>query len=132
MNLPGFAGLTAGVDFVQEIGVPQIGAHKARLLQLLKSRLHPAISLQPPEEDDFRAGIFSFTLRDWTPEDFGLALSQSFQIISRAGLHCAPLIHRELGTWPLGSVRLSNSWFTTENEIEYAAQAINTIARSQK
>lgn len=129
-NLPGFAGLAAGVDFVRQIGVAQIGAHKDRLLRILKARLAPSIQVHAPVTDDFRAGILSLSLSGWSPEDVGLALSQSFQISTRTGLHCAPLIHPAIGTWPVGTVRLSNSWFTTESEIEYVAQAINTIARS--
>jgi cysteine desulfurase family protein len=129
-NLPGFTGLTAGVDFVRQIGVSRIGAHKDRLLRILKARLVAAIQVHAPATDDFRAGILSLSLAGWSPEDVGLALSQSFQISTRTGLHCAPLIHPAIGTWPLGTVRLSNSWFTTESEIEYVAQAINSIARS--
>lgn len=131
-NLPGMTGLLAGVEYVHQIGVSRIGAHKARLMQLLESGIDSKsqVMIQAPENHDFRAGILSFTIQDWIPDDIGLALDQSFNISSRTGLHCAPLIHQEIGTWPRGSVRLSNSWFTTTQEIEFAAQAINTIARS--
>ncbi len=56
-------------------------------------------------------------------------LEQSFGIVTRPGLHCAPLIHEAIGSYPKGSVRMSTSWFTTAREIEAFTHAIGLICQ---
>ena len=109
MNLPGIAGLTAGVRFVLARGVESLGQHRHELIRLLRGQLRTidGCRLSPLAEDDGRAGIVSFTLNGWKPDDLGFALRDSFDIETRTGLHCAPLIHRSLGALPDGSVRAS-------------------------
>jgi cysteine desulfurase family protein len=133
MNLPGFAGLGAGIKFIQAIGIKKISDHKYRLLKHL-CKLLPAndkISWYKPVNDDFRGGVLAFNLKNNAPEDTGFMLQEAFQIVTRTGLHCAPLIHQKLGSWPKGSVRISCSWFTTIEEIETLATAIQTIAQGR-
>ena len=133
MNLPGFAGLAAGVEFVKKVGVKNIGQHKDSLFSLLKELFikNDKLTLYEPLYKNYSGGVLSLNIKGWNPADVGIALQESFGIISRTGLHCAPLIHKELGSWPLGSVRLSCSWFTTRQEIEKTAFAINTILKSK-
>jgi selenocysteine lyase/cysteine desulfurase len=84
-----------------------------------------------PVDDDFRGGVLAFNLKNNSPEDTGLMLQEAFQIVTRTGLHCAPLIHQKLSSWPKGSVRISCSWFTTMEEIETLAAAIQTITQGR-
>ena len=58
------------------------------------------------------------------PTDVGYILENSFHIILRSGLHCAPLIHKALGSFPKGSIRVSPSYFTTQKEIDVFIEAI--------
>ncbi len=133
MNLPGFAGLRAGIRFIQEIGIKKISDHKHRLLKHLCELLlaNDKIIWYKPVNEDFRGGVLSFNLRDHAPEDIGLILQEAFQIVTRTGLHCAPLIHQKLGSWPKGSVRISCSWFTKSEAIETLANAIQAIGRGR-
>jgi len=133
MNLPGFAGLSEGINFIIEIGVNRIGQHKRELFRHLYERLArlDGILVYEPLNSDFPGGVLSFNITGWNPGDVGYVLHQSFGIISRTGLHCAPLIHRDIGSTPHGTVRLSCSWFTTMAEIEQTAAAITKIARSR-
>ncbi|MBN2088886.1 aminotransferase class V-fold PLP-dependent enzyme [candidate division KSB1 bacterium] len=131
MNLPGFAGLTAGIKFIQKIGLNEISAHKQHILKHFCELLadnHKIVWYKPPDED-FRSGVVSFNLQDFETEDTGLMLQEAFQIVTRTGLHCAPLVHQKLGSWPKGSVRISCSWFTKTEEIETLANAIQAIGR---
>lgn len=134
MNLPGLAGLTAGLQFIQEIGVSRIGAHKHHLLTRLKAQLDhsPRLTIYEPRQQDYSAGVLAFNIAGWPPADLGILLQDAFGIICRTGLHCAPLIHEEIGTAPAGCVRLSCSWFSTEAEIDAAAEAINQILRRNR
>ena len=70
----------------------------------------------------------SLTMEGWEPLDLAAALDSSFGIAVRPGLHCAPLAHRTLGTYPRGTVRLSPGCLTTEGEVEQALAALRELA----
>lgn len=132
MNLPGIAGLCAGVRFVKERGVDALGQHRNRLVTLLRARLQglPRCRLSPLANEDGRAGIVAFRLEDWLPDELGRVLHESFGIEVRAGLHCAPLAHTAIGTAPLGNVRVSVGVSNTEQDIETLVGALDTITTS--
>jgi hypothetical protein len=62
----------------------------------------------------------------------GTILDQAFDIKVRTGLHCAPAAHRTLGTYPLGTIRLSPGYFNTEEEIALTLQAVKKIVRTRR
>jgi cysteine desulfurase family protein len=133
MNLPGIAGLAAGVRFVKEQGVAELGRHRNELVHGIRRRLDqlPGIRLSPLADDDGRAGIVSLTLKGWPPEDLGYLIQESFGIETRSGLHCAPKTHRSLGTSPEGSVRVSVAAFNTEDDVDRLATALETAVGVQ-
>ncbi|MFN2364276.1 MAG: aminotransferase class V-fold PLP-dependent enzyme, partial [Halarsenatibacteraceae bacterium] len=55
--------------------------------------------------------------------EIGFTIDKNYGIMARTGLHCAPLAHKTLGTYPEGTLRLSLGYFTTKNEIEKTIQA---------
>ena len=75
-----------------------------------------------------RAGIVSLNIRDYDSAQVADALASDYGIATRAGAHCAPRMHRALGSSGQGAVRFSFSPFTTEEEVEAAIQAIREIA----
>jgi cysteine desulfurase / selenocysteine lyase len=76
-----------------------------------------------------RVPVVSFVLPGWEPEEAGYALRESFGVLCRTGLHCAPLVHEALGTAPAGTVRLSPSGFTADADIEVALEAVGRLLR---
>ena len=74
-------------------------------------------------------GIISFQVAGWEVDEAGYVLAESFGIICRTGLHCAPLIHAEIGAGRNGTIRFSPSGFTTDQEIETAIFALRSLAR---
>ena len=130
MNLPGISGLTMGIKFVQGRGVAELGRRRHELVHVLRERLTdmPGTRITPLANNDGRAGIVSFTMRDWPPEELGFLLQESFAIETRSGLHCAPLVHRSLGTLPDGSVRVSVSDFNTDEDVGLLLDALEKIA----
>lgn len=74
--------------------------------------------------------MVSFHIAGLSVEEAGRRLGEEFNIICRAGLHCAPLIHQAIGAGPEGTVRFSVSGFTTEEEIAYALDAVAQLARA--
>ncbi len=128
-NMPGIVSLCEGVSLVLKTGIDTIQATKAehtqRMIQHLASQ--DGITLYYPENQPGGTCLFSFNLKNMAPADLGYVLENVFNIIIRSGLHCAPLIHQALDSYPLGSIRVSPSQFTTGEEITTFLRAIDTI-----
>ena len=128
-NSVGIVGLREGVEFILEEGIEKIQAHERSLVKKLRDELSrvPGIKLYGTSDVKQSVAPISFTVEGIEPQEFSLILDESFHIASRAGLHCAPLMHETLGTAPQGSIRFSPGYFNTLNEIEKAAQAVKEI-----
>src|SRR5205807_6682044 len=75
-----------------------------------------------------RVGTLSFRCEALPAAEIGGILDQAFDVAIRPGLHCAPYIHRSLGTFPEGTVRVSPGPFSTEEDIDRLVQALREIA----
>jgi selenocysteine lyase/cysteine desulfurase len=130
LNTVGIAGLGAGLQFVQETGQECIQEHENSLVQRLLRGLDaiPGVMVYGPPPGAERASVVSFNLGDWEPQDAAAALDSAFDIQCRAGLHCAPLAHRTIGTFPAGTVRFSPGFFNTAAEIDAAVDAASQLA----
>lgn len=131
-NLPGIAGLGAGIAFLDEIGVKTVGEHEQRLSRHLIDRLAgvPGIHIYGPVDPALRSGVLSLTIDGRDPSELAFMLDRQYGIAVRAGLHCAPHAHRTIGTYPAGTVRVSPGWFSTLQEMDCLCDAI--IAITQK
>ena len=131
-NLPGIAGLKAGVEFVLEQGAAVIGEKERKLITSAAQRLAavPGVTLCGPIDPADRGGALSFTCAGTDPATLAFMLDQHFDIAVRAGLHCAPYAHRTLGTFPGGTLRISPGWFTTSEEIAIFCNAVVECTRS--
>jgi selenocysteine lyase/cysteine desulfurase len=125
-NLPGVAALNAGLAHITSRGVDRIRQRKEELVQLFLEGLsgRKGLSLHPPASARQRTTMVSLNVDGMDPADVGYVLEHGFGIVVRSGLHCAPLIHRHLGTHPRGSVRISPSHFTSEEDMEALSEAL--------
>jgi selenocysteine lyase/cysteine desulfurase len=72
--------------------------------------------------------VVSITVQDYFPDQLATVLDKAFGVATRAGLHCAPQAHRTAGTLDCGALRLSPGYFTTAEEVDYAAESLqNTL-----
>ncbi len=117
-NMPGIAGLLAGVRFVRRRGVENICERERRLALLAAEGLRaiPGVEVYALPGLRNQAGVLSFTVKGRDVEEVGAALAER-DIATRTGLHCAPLAHRSAGTLEGGTVRLSFSDFNTPEEV---------------
>ena len=90
----------------------------------------PGVTLYGDLEQSGRVGIVSLNVADLDSSEVSAILSQDFGIQTRPGAHCAPLIHRALGTERQGMVRFSFGWFNTPADVAAATQALAEIAES--
>ena len=128
-NVLGVAGLAAGIKYVQEQGMDKIHAHEVELTERLWRRLEEMGGYEVFGHRDpaRRVGTLSFRSEALAAAELGGILDQAFDIAVRPGLHCAPYIHRSLGTFPDGTVRVSPGPFSTEEDIDHLARALAEI-----
>jgi len=134
LNMVGVAGLFAAQDYLDEKGVSNIYRHEMKLAKMLYQGLRPIkkIILYNKPVMGTHIGMISFGIKGITPEKIGSILESKYGIYSRAGLHCAPLIHKHIGTITGGTVRLSIGPFNTATEIEKTILAISEIASQRQ
>lgn len=129
VNTVGVAGLGAALRFIEETGREQIHAREQALVQRLLQGLAEVSGVRvygpPPGEE--RASLVSFNLEGWDSHEAAAVLDSSFDIQCRAGLHCAPLAHRTIGTFPGGTVRLSPGFFNSEGEVDAVVEAVRQM-----
>jgi cysteine desulfurase family protein len=128
-NLLGIVGMIAGLDFVEEQGVGSIHQHEIALCKRLREKLadNPLIVPVGHADPARRVGTFSFRTEAMGSEDLAGVLDSSFGICVRAGNHCAPYVHRAVGSYDDGLVRVSPGPFNTADHIDQLAQALNEI-----
>jgi cysteine desulfurase family protein len=129
-NLPGIAGLGAGLAYLAERGLDAVRRHDRQLLERLVQGLSelPGIQVHGPRDLDRRVGVVSITVAGADPQELGLLLDSGYRIQVRAGLHCAPRMHRALGTADRGgTLRFSLGPFNTLQHVDAALQALAEI-----
>jgi cysteine desulfurase family protein len=155
-NNVGIAGLGAGADFILQEGVDKIRTREKKLTSALLQSLHnlPGLTIYGPVDAECQTATISFTFESilptgsehgfggcgsvnlaWMEEGIpinvaGDILDSDYDILVRVGLHCAPLAHKTLGTFPDGSLRISMGYFNSLEEMEITAAALRRIAGS--
>jgi cysteine desulfurase family protein len=130
LNLAGIAGLSAGLDWVLERGPEAIHAHEMALLARLQDGLSTlkGVKLWGTKNLTRRVATMSVTVEGYDAGDVGTILDVDYGILTRTGLHCAPLIHEHHGSAPRGTVRFSIGPFNTEEDVDAAIKAVAEIA----
>ena len=131
LNGHGIAGLSAGLGFIEaQGGVEAIAAHERSLAErfLAGVREIPGIALYGAFDQPVRSAIVSLNVGDIDSAQISDALMQGWGIATRPGAHCAPLMHRALGTERQGVVRFSFGYFNTDEEVDTAIDALRDLA----
>jgi cysteine desulfurase / selenocysteine lyase len=132
LNVVGLAGLEAGVKWLAEQGVEELRNREKELTARLIEGLRgvPGAEVRGTLDASKQLAVVSFTVADLDPAEVGFRLDDEFGIAARVGLHCSPLAHKTLGTFPTGTVRFSLSAQNTAAEIDSAARAVRSLARA--
>lgn len=128
-NVLGVAGLSAGLKWVEEQGLENIHRGEAELVECLWQKLDEIGGYEVFGHRDHskRVGTVSFKSEFLSATELGGILDHSFEIAVRPGLHCAPYIHKSIGTFPDGTVRVSPGPFNTKAEMDALVQALTEV-----
>jgi len=130
-NLPAIAALNAGAEHIISRGMANITAEEGRKVSRMREALSQKSAITLYGEPSQEGGtIVSFNIKGITPDDIGYILQNAYGITVRTGMHCAPLIHKALGTYEHGTVRASVTHLTPDKHIEAFIRAVSDIAES--
>ena len=131
LNGHGLAGLAAGVEWLLETGIDKIHAREVELAKRFYDGVKdiPGVKIYGDFSDWNRTAVVTLNLGDYDSGEVSDALWEDYEIATRPGAHCAPLMHMALGTVEQGAVRFSFSWFNTEEEVDTAINAVKELAQ---
>ena len=135
MNTMGVAGLHAGVNWILKKGLSNIHEHEMKLTTMLRDGLKDVegVTLYCQEDLTDHISVFLFNVDGFEALNTGTILDVDYNIASRTGLHCAPLVHEQIGTAEIhGAVRFGIGPFNTEEHIQTAIDAVKEIAHLRK
>ncbi len=131
LNLCGIVSLNHSLRFISEIGVKSIREKELSLrrcfVQLLKDI--SGVKVHCADENLDTTAVVSLSFLTLDNAFVASSLERDFGIMTRCGLHCSPLAHSSMGTYPDGTVRFSFSYFNSEDEIDYCVNAIKKILK---
>lgn len=131
MNTPGISGLLAGLSYINQRGIENIYKYEIELAKMFYDGIKNLENVKVYGNSDFskykKCPIISFNIADYNSSDVSLELYENFEIASRSGVHCSPLVHEYMNTQKQGMVRFSFSCFNTKEEIEIGINAIKEI-----
>lgn len=129
MNLPGIVSLAAGVRHISTVGIEKIRSVVSELCERLRYRLrdNPRVRVIGSPDTGSHVAVVSLMVSGSSPGEIAYVLESSFGIVVRAGLHCAPLIHRYLDA-EHGTVRISFSILNEKKDADAVADAVLQIA----
>lgn len=130
MNLPGIIGLHASLEYIKQKGIASIYKRKMSLTDMFLREMKKIPKVRIAGRQDIKNRVAVVSL-DFLTVDNAVAafeLEQECGVMTRVGLHCAPVAHQSLGTFPQGTVRFAFSAANTEEEIEKCVEGIRRIA----
>lgn len=131
LNAPGIAGLLSGIEFINREGINSIMEKEEYLSQEFINGLLNIYSIKLYGDTDAgnRTSAISINSSKISNSEFSFILDNEFGIVTRSGLHCAPLAHKTIGTFPQGTIRFSFGYFNDIKDVNYTLSAINSIVR---
>lgn len=130
-NIPGIFGLHTALCYLEKNSLKTIRDHTLSLTSLFLDGVKElkGISLIGLDDIKGRTAVVSLDFPEHDNGDIAYRLDNSFGVMTRSGMHCAPSAHKTLGTFPRGTVRFSFSHFNTRDEVGYTIDALRQILK---
>ena len=129
-NLPDIMGLGVALRYLQEVGLDALHRREMALTERFLSGLrgNEHIRIPGPADAKGRVGVISVDFLRQDNAEVAFQLEEQHGILTRCGLHCAPLAHQTMGTFPQGTVRFSLGFANTEEDVDRALEAVRRLA----
>ncbi len=129
LNVMGIMGLSAGLRYIDQRGISNVYTHEMLLARALREGLSAMkkVKMYCSERLENHIALLTCNVENVDPEDFAAILDGDFNIATRSGLHCAPLVHEDLGTSPRGAVRFSLGPSNSIEDISAVLSAVRAI-----
>lgn len=133
LNSHGIAGLRAAIGWIQETGIDRIRQREQDLMMRFYEQVKKisGVTVYGDFSQKDRSPVVTLNIMGMGSSELSMILGEDYGISTRSGGHCAPLMHRALGTEKTGAVRFSFSCFNTEEEVDEAARAVKEIAEEE-
>lgn len=134
LNVPGIIGLNASLKWIKARGIENIYEHEKLLGKIFLDNVMniKGVNLYGSKDINNRLSVFSINMDNIDASEAAYILDSEYGIMTRCGLHCSPLAHKTLGTFPEGTIRLSLGYFNTKDDIEYISKALNDISKAKR
>ncbi len=128
-NVSGIVGLREAIKFLNKEGIENIHNKEKELTKYALKKLETVkdIEIYGPKDCEKMLSVISFNIKDKRPEDVGSILDQKYDIMLRAGLHCAPTAHSVIGTKERGTLRIGLGYFNEKEDIDKLVEALNNL-----
>lgn len=128
-NVSGIAGLREAIKFLNKEGIENIHNKEKELTKYALEKLETVkdIEIYGPKDCEKMLSVISFNIKYKRPEDVGSILDQKYDIMLRAGLHCAPTAHSVIGTKERGTLRIGLGYFNKKEDIDKLVEALNNL-----
>lgn len=133
LNGHGIAGLGAGVGYIVENGIDKLREKELDMMWKFYNGVKdiPGVKVYGDFQTKRRCPIVALNIGDYDSSEVSDELLMTYDISTRPGAHCAPLMHKALGTVEQGAVRFSFSHFNTDEEVEIAIKAIEELSKDE-
>lgn len=130
-NALGIVGLSEGLAYLLERGLEDVRGHDEAIMErfLVAAAELDGVTVFGPSDPHRRTPVFSVRVDGWDPVELAATLDREYAIKSRAGLHCAPLAHQTIGSWPEGATRFSFGHFNQPEDADFLARALSDLAQ---
>jgi len=131
MNIPAILGLRKAVEYITNTGIEKLSEKKMLITSAFLSKINSIDSIEIIGKKDIsnRVSVVSIDFKGRDNAEIAHTLDNTYGIMTRCGLHCAPAAHKTLGTYPRGTVRFSFGCFNTMDEVEYIIESIKEILK---
>lgn len=128
-NIIAIASLLKSLEWLTQQGIDRIADHKKKLTTMIIDGLNNlGANIYVPANLEKHTSVVSFNIQDYEASEVGIILDQDFDIAVRTGFHCAPLVHKFIGTEDIkGTIRASVGYFNTEEDVRKLLDAIQEI-----
>lgn len=129
-NIAGIAGWKASLEYINKIGIKKIRKQEEQLTRKFIEGVSSLkkVTVYGPKNFEAVAAVISVNVEGYTPGRLATILYKRYNLMTRYGLHCSPVAHQSIGTFPEGTVRFSFSPFTKTSEVALALKALKEIS----